>query len=240
VPQGGKLFANEKGIKAHFTGYHGALLQKDWTAPRCKLIQRFELVAEGEVDADADVLERREGGVEVKVTTGTGEGGMEENADGKIAEEERHRPRTQARQEGPHLRIEAGRIIQRDEDERAAVDREGRRTQFKRKRDEYLRRMERGVNIPRLNKEQMRKIKTGLEDLIKYEINPLMTEFQSDPGDWDGWCAFEDAYEESMHKVRIHILQALNRDTRKLDGIQQVNARLQAAREQRTEQVINH
>jgi uncharacterized C2H2 Zn-finger protein len=47
VPQCGKIFANEKGIKAHFTGYHGALLQKDWTAPRCKLIQRFELVEEG-------------------------------------------------------------------------------------------------------------------------------------------------------------------------------------------------
>jgi predicted transposase YdaD len=43
-----------------------------------------------------------------------------------------------------------------------------------------------------------------------------------------------------MHKIRIHILQALNRDTRKLYDVQQVNARLQAIREQRTEQVINH
>jgi hypothetical protein len=54
---------NEKGIKAHFKGYHGVLLQKDWTASMCKLIQRFELVGEGEIDADADILERREGGV---------------------------------------------------------------------------------------------------------------------------------------------------------------------------------
>jgi hypothetical protein len=52
-------------MKAHFTGYQGALLQKDWTAPRCKLIQRFELVGEGEVDADAHILETREGGVKV-------------------------------------------------------------------------------------------------------------------------------------------------------------------------------
>jgi hypothetical protein len=63
------------------------LLQKDWTAPRCELIQRFELAGEGEIDADADVLERREGGVgmevEVEVRMGTGEGGMEENAEGK-------------------------------------------------------------------------------------------------------------------------------------------------------------
>jgi hypothetical protein len=72
----------------------------------------------------------------------------------------------------------------------------------------------------------MRKIKTGWEELFKYEIDPLMTEFQPDPGDWHGWCAFKGAYEETMHKIRIYILQALNRDTRKLYGIQQVNARL--------------
>jgi hypothetical protein len=41
------------------------------------------------------------------VRMGTGEGRIEENAEGEIAEEERHRPRMQARQEGPHLRIEA-------------------------------------------------------------------------------------------------------------------------------------
>jgi hypothetical protein len=43
-----------------------------------------------------------------------------------------------------------------------------------------------------------------------------------------------------MHKIRIYVLQALNRDSRKLYAVQQVNARLQAAREQRMEQVINH
>jgi hypothetical protein len=31
----------------------------------------------------------------------------------------------------------------------------------------------------------MRKIKTGLEDLFKHEIDPLMTEVQPDPEDWD-------------------------------------------------------
>jgi hypothetical protein len=88
------------------------LLQKDWTSPKCKQIQGFELVGEGEIDTDANVLERREGGVEVEVEMrmGTGEGGMEEwrtggmeeNAEGERREEERHRPRMrmQARQEG--------------------------------------------------------------------------------------------------------------------------------------------
>jgi hypothetical protein len=114
------IFANERGIKAHFKGYHEVLLPKDWTISMCKLIQRFELVGECEVDADADMMARREEGVEMTMVTG--EGGMEENADGEIPEEERHRPRMQARQEGPYLRIEAGRIVQRDEEEQTAVD----------------------------------------------------------------------------------------------------------------------
>jgi hypothetical protein len=97
VPQCENISANERGIKAHFTGYHGALLQYHWTAPKCKLIQGSELVDEGEIDADADVLERREGGVELEVRMGTGEGEMEQNAEGEIPEEERHRPRMQAR-----------------------------------------------------------------------------------------------------------------------------------------------
>jgi hypothetical protein len=65
-------------------------------------------MGEGQVNADVDVLERREGGVEVEVRMRTGERGMEGNAEGEIPEEERHRPRIQVRQEGPHLRIEAG------------------------------------------------------------------------------------------------------------------------------------
>jgi hypothetical protein len=183
VPQCVKIFANEKGIKAHFTGCQGVLPQKDWTAPRCKLIQRFELVGDGEVheNAHADVLEGRERGVEARMRTGDGE--MEESAEGEIREEARHGPRMQAIQAGPHLRIEAGRIVERDEEEQAAVDRVGRGTRFLSRRDKYLREMERGISIPRLNKEQTRNIKRGLEDFFKCKINQLMTELQPDPGD---------------------------------------------------------
>jgi hypothetical protein len=99
--------------------------------------------------------------------------------------------------------------------------------------------MERGVNISRLNKEQMQRIKMDLKNLFKYGINPFMTEFQPDPGDWDGRCTFEGAYAESTRKIRVHILHALNRDTRKLYGVQQVNTRLQAARKQRSSSIIN-
>jgi hypothetical protein len=97
-----------------------------------------------------------------------------------------------------------------------------------RKRDDYLRQMGRGINIPRLNKEQVRMIKTGLQDLFKHEINPLMIECQPDHADWNGWCPFESAHEESMLTIRTCIWQALNRDTRKICGVQRVNSRLQA------------
>jgi hypothetical protein len=99
-------------------------------------------VREGETVADADSLERREGGVEVDVRLGPGEGAMEENAEREIPQEERHRPRLQARQEGTHLRIAAGPIVERDEEGQAAVDREGRRAQFIGRTDECLRQME--------------------------------------------------------------------------------------------------
>jgi hypothetical protein len=59
----GQLFANERGIKAHFTGYRGAFPQRNWTAQRCKLTQRFELIGGGEIHEDADVVARRQGEV---------------------------------------------------------------------------------------------------------------------------------------------------------------------------------
>jgi hypothetical protein len=115
-------------------------------------------VGEGKIDADGNVLERRQGQVELQVRMRTGEGGMREKAEGQIPEVERHRPRMQARQKGPHLRIQARRIVQRDDDEQAAVDPEGRRPQFRRKTNEHLRQTEQGINIPRLKKGQMQKI----------------------------------------------------------------------------------
>jgi hypothetical protein len=86
VPQCGTIFANEKGIKTHFTGHHEALLQKDWTAPRCKLIHRFELVGEVEIDEDADMMERRQGGMEMEVRMGIEEEGMEKWRNGRMEE----------------------------------------------------------------------------------------------------------------------------------------------------------
>jgi hypothetical protein len=48
-------------------------------------------------------------------------GGTKENVDGEISGEDQCRPRIQARQQGQYLRIEAGRIMQRDAEEQATV-----------------------------------------------------------------------------------------------------------------------
>jgi hypothetical protein len=55
----------------------------------------------GEDEVDENVMERRGGGLGVRMETGNG--GTKENADGEVPEEERHRSRMQARQKGPHL-----------------------------------------------------------------------------------------------------------------------------------------
>jgi hypothetical protein len=87
-----------------------------------------------------------------------GEGTMEEKVQGEMFGAEKHSQRAQARQEGRCLRIEAGRTVQRDEQEQAALNRERRGAQFKWKRYRHLKQMEQGVNTLRLNNEQMRKI----------------------------------------------------------------------------------
>jgi hypothetical protein len=50
-------------------------------------------VRKGKTDVNADVLERREAGVEGEVKMGTGKGGMKEDTEGEIPKEEKHRPR---------------------------------------------------------------------------------------------------------------------------------------------------
>jgi hypothetical protein len=92
------------------------------------------------------------------------------------------------------------------------ADPAARRAEFMRKREEYEQMTEGGVNIPRLDAQQMRKIQRGLNDLFEHEINPLIEEFALMQDDWDGWVAFEGAYEESMHLIRKHIMRELNRD----------------------------
>jgi hypothetical protein len=61
------------------------------------------------------------------------------------------------------------REIQVEEEERVI------RGKFIRKKQEHEAKVNRGVNIPQLNKEQMRHIKIGLSESFKNEINPVIT-----------------------------------------------------------------
>jgi hypothetical protein len=60
-----------------------------------------------------------------------------------------------------------------------------------RRREELQGLAARGVNIPQLTLEQMRRVKQGLGDLFRNEINPLLIKFQPKQDDWHGWWAFE-------------------------------------------------
>jgi hypothetical protein len=99
--------------------------------------------------------------------------------------------------------------------------------------------MTRGVNIPQLSTEQRRRIKEGLGDVFELEINPLLAQWLPEAGDWEGWHAFEGAYDESMHRLRMHITKAIGRDPRRLYGPKRINPTLQVAGEQTTETAIS-
>jgi hypothetical protein len=122
--------------------------------------------------------------------------------------------------------------MQVDEQERIT------RETFIRKKQEHEGNVSRGVNIPQLNGEQMRHIKSGLSELFKNEINPMITKMMPAEDDWDGWLAFEGAYEESMHRIRQHIIQAIGRNPQRLYGEKRLNPKLQTATEQAAESLI--
>jgi hypothetical protein len=93
-------------------------------------------------------------------------------------------------------------------------DPEARKAEFLRKREEYESKAEQVVTLPRPDAQQMRSGKRGPSDLIEYQINPLIEEFQASPEERNDWTAFESAFEESVHQIQMNIRRALNRDSR--------------------------
>jgi hypothetical protein len=53
--------------------------------------------------------------------------------------------------------------------------------------------------------------------------------------DWDGRLAFEGVYEELMHRLREHIIRAIDRKPQRLYGEKRLNPKLQTATEEVTE-----
>jgi hypothetical protein len=263
-----RIFMSERSISQHFGKFHSERLQQNWIAPRCELHQKYEIRAredegegegegEGEVEEDEARAEPR--GMVIEAAEAA-EARIEE--DGERVEA-RARARTRARtRTGTRTRAARGDIDERvrggflrggaeeneeREDEMRGVEgaeeieeREEQVARFRRRREELLECVEQGVNIPQLNADQMRKVKGGLVELFNEEINPMMAKMQPRGFDEDEWEGFEGAYEEAMHQIRLHIMEAIHRNPRGLYGRRRMNVKLQEAREQKGETARNH
>jgi hypothetical protein len=85
---------------------------------------------------------------------------------------------------------------------------------------------------------EMRKVRDGLMELFRTVINPMMKEFQPEEGVWDDWLAFEGAYEEAMHLLRLHIIKALKRNPATLSGDRRINPVAQKALAEQSEKLF--
>jgi hypothetical protein len=70
------------------------------------------------------------------------------------------------------------------ESEHVVRYKEQRKREFRRKHEEYSDKMSLGVKMPRMTQAEMGKVKTGLANLFKTEINSIMREFKSRADDW--------------------------------------------------------
>jgi hypothetical protein len=121
------------------------------------------------------------------------------------------------------------------ESERMTAYMEQRKRDFRQKREEHRNNTLRGFNIPQMSQIEMRKVREGLVELFKAMINPMMKEFQLRAENWDNWVAFERAYEEVMHLLRLHIIKALKRNPETVSGQRRINPLIQKARVEQSE-----
>jgi hypothetical protein len=127
---------------------------------------------------------------------------------------------------------------EQERQEREETARRRRCAEYIRKKERYERSVSSGVNIPQLNGEQMRRVKEGLKDLFKGELNPILEQMMPRSNDHEEWLGFEGAYEECMHRIREHILLAVGRDSKRLYGARQTNPKIQAATEKSVEVMV--
>jgi hypothetical protein len=139
----------------------------------------------------------------------------------------------------PGLRIHSAQVIQQRQEAELNEQIRATRAEFIRKKSQHEKNVSRGVNIPQLNAQQRKNMKNGLSNLFKNELNPMIMRTMPDKGDWDGWLAFEGAYEESVHGLRECITQAIQRNPQQLYGEKRLNPMIQAARDQAAELLAN-
>jgi hypothetical protein len=230
-----KLFPTVQSVRMHFGKSHAPRTRRGWKAEMEVLTQTWTMEGPGPADEGAaETDDRTEAGAEAEAAQGS--------ADEPVHREEPAPPRRGVRGEERHpdigLRSDPARVAQRVDEERVGRGVAQSREEMIRRKAELQAWAEKGVNIPQLSAEQMRGVKEGLGDLFRNEVNPLLAKFQPEQDDWEGWRAFEGAYEESLDRIRKHILRAIKRDPRRLYGERRVNPDLQAAREQQTESAV--
>jgi hypothetical protein len=114
------------------------------------------------------------------------------------------------------LRVSPAALQEREEARRREEEKRREQDAFRRKGQHFKTNVSRGVNIPQLNGDQMRRVKRGLNALFETELNTMMEKTLTESGEREEWTAFEGAYEEAMHRIREHIIHAIGRDARKI------------------------
>jgi hypothetical protein len=100
---------------------------------------------------------------------------------------------------------------------------EEKKREFRRKHEENSDKISFRVNVPQMTRAKTRKVKVGLVDLFKTEINPIISELKPRIDNWENWQIFEKTYEEALHLLRVHAVKSLKRNENKIYRFTKVN-----------------
>jgi hypothetical protein len=221
-------FQSQKAMGQHFWQIHADHTQEGWKAQTRHLNQTWTIVREElprrEEDGQDQAREERKHEdmvrqlPEVQPEEAPVETETEPNQRTRTNTGVEDRARVRSRRRDHDLRINPATFREQEEARHREDEKRQEQEQFRRKKEQYERNVSRGVNIPQLNTDQMRRVKQGLNALFKTELKPMMERMLPETDRWDDWTAFEGAYEESRHRIREHIVKAIGRDSKKIYG----------------------